>query len=96
MRPSYVPGFLCPAGPQHSEIPARASQGMELPLYVQDPPTIAAGLGVTHTFDLQAIFGLNYGGSVSSSMRDINAAIIPVVMHYYISFRHVGPESAQG
>lgn len=53
---------------------------------VQDPPRIAAGLGVTHTFDLQAIFGLNYGGSVSSSMRDINAAIIPIVMHYYISF----------
>ncbi|GFF73449.1 lipase 1 [Aspergillus lentulus] len=53
---------------------------------VQDPPRIAAGLGVTHTFDLQAIFGLNYGSSVSSSMRDINAAIIPVVMNYYISF----------
>ncbi|KAH2314218.1 hypothetical protein LV164_006755 [Aspergillus fumigatus] len=51
-----------------------------------DPPRIAAGLGVTHTFDLQAIFGLNYGSSVSSSMRDINAPIIPVVMHYYISF----------
>ncbi|EAW23619.1 putative carboxylesterase [Aspergillus fischeri NRRL 181] len=53
---------------------------------VQDPPRIAAGLGVTHTFDLQAIFGLNYGSSVSSSMRDINAPIIPVVMYYYISF----------
>jgi carboxylesterase type B len=53
---------------------------------VQDPQRIAAGLGVTHTFDLQAIFGLNYGSSVSSSMRDINAAIIPVVMNYYISF----------
>ncbi|GIK02003.1 hypothetical protein Aspvir_006046 [Aspergillus viridinutans] len=53
---------------------------------VQDPPKIAAGLGVTHTFDLQAIFGLNYGGGVSSSMRDINAPIIPVVMHYYINF----------
>ncbi|KAH2981805.1 hypothetical protein KXV25_002583 [Aspergillus fumigatus] len=52
---------------------------------VQDPPRIAAGLGVTHTFDLQAIFGLNYGSSVSSSMRDITP-IIPVVMHYYISF----------
>jgi acetylcholinesterase len=53
---------------------------------VQDPPTIAAGLGVPHTFDLQAIFGLNYGGGVSSSMRNINARVIPVVMHYYISF----------
>ncbi|RHZ57485.1 putative carboxylesterase [Aspergillus thermomutatus] len=53
---------------------------------VQDPGRIAAGLGVTHTFDLQAIFGLDYGGSVSSSMRDINAAIIAIVMNYYISF----------
>ncbi|KAH1489384.1 hypothetical protein KXW25_007403 [Aspergillus fumigatus] len=85
MRQSYVQGSIPPTTwPDFSN--TESDKVWNYRYNVQDPPRIAAGLGVTHTFDLQAIFGLNYGSSVSSSMRDINAPIIPVVMHYYISF----------
>ncbi|KAE8136006.1 Alpha/Beta hydrolase protein [Aspergillus pseudotamarii] len=53
---------------------------------VQDPETLSKGLGVPHTFETEAIFGPNYGGGLSSSITNINAGIVPIVMNYYISF----------
>lgn len=48
---------------------------------------VASGLGVPHTFESPAIFGLgNANDNVSSSYATYNAEIIPVVMDYWISF----------
>ncbi|KAH7125970.1 triacylglycerol lipase [Dactylonectria macrodidyma] len=53
---------------------------------VQDPSSVAAGLGVPHAFDMTAILGVGYAGSAASSYKTTNAAIIPATMHYWISF----------
>ena len=48
---------------------------------------VAAGLGVPHTFESPAIFGLgNADDNVNSSYATYNSEIIPVVMSYWISF----------
>ncbi|PWY84293.1 EstA precursor [Aspergillus eucalypticola CBS 122712] len=53
-----------------------------------DESNIAGGIGVPHTFELPAIFGAGSTGTLSSdsSYLSYNAAIIPVTMHYFISF----------
>lgn len=53
---------------------------------VQDPADIAAGLGVPHTAETPAIFGVGYAGGTGTSLQTTNAAIVPVVQDYYISF----------
>jgi acetylcholinesterase len=53
---------------------------------VQDPAQIAAGLGVSHTIDLAAIFGCGDAIACPASYTTINAPIVPITMHYYISF----------
>ncbi|ROV99811.1 hypothetical protein VSDG_02957 [Cytospora chrysosperma] len=53
---------------------------------VLDPSLLAAGIGVPHTFETAAIFGPGYAGSASESYYTTNAAIVPVVMNYWISF----------
>lgn len=53
---------------------------------VLDPGNVADGLGVPHTFETSAIFGLGYSGSAAPSYYTTNAAIVPVTMHYFISF----------
>lgn len=53
---------------------------------VQDPSAVGAGIGVPHTFDTNAIFGPGYAGNYAASFIGINAPIVPVTMHYYISF----------
>jgi acetylcholinesterase len=48
---------------------------------------VASGIGVPHTFESPAIFGLgNANDNVLSSYATYNADIIPVVMAYWISF----------
>jgi acetylcholinesterase len=48
---------------------------------------VAAGLGVPHTFESPAIFGLGMANdAVTSSYASYNNEIIPVVMDYWISF----------
>lgn len=48
---------------------------------------VASGLGVPHTFESPAIFGLgDANDNVLSSYATDNAEIIPVVMDYWISF----------
>ncbi|KAL2851067.1 Alpha/Beta hydrolase protein [Aspergillus pseudoustus] len=53
---------------------------------VQDPTMLAAGLGVPHTVETEAIFGPDHGGFTTPSIRTTNAGIVPIVMSYYISF----------
>ena len=53
---------------------------------VIDAGNVAAGLGVTHTFEMAAIFGPGFAGSAADSYYTTNADIVPVVMNYYISF----------
>ncbi|KAE9363534.1 alpha/beta-hydrolase [Stipitochalara longipes BDJ] len=48
---------------------------------------VASGIGVPHTFESPAIFGLgNANDNTRSSYATYNAEIIPVVMAYFISF----------
>jgi acetylcholinesterase len=58
---------------------------------------IAAGLGVPHTIDSEAIFGVGNVNDYTNAeaqpgYNTYNAEIIPVVMNHYISFiRHLDP-----
>lgn len=53
---------------------------------VQDPMNVASGIGVPHVFENVAIFGPGNTGDYSASWDTTNAAIVPVIMNYYISF----------
>ncbi|KAL7924566.1 alpha/beta-hydrolase [Trichoderma austrokoningii] len=53
---------------------------------VLDPDNLASGLGVPHTFETSAVFGPGYAGGAAASYYTTNAAIVPVTMHYFISF----------
>ncbi|KAJ5219551.1 hypothetical protein N7468_008755 [Penicillium chermesinum] len=53
---------------------------------IRDPTEISEGMGVPHVFELPAIFGLNATNQAADSLATTNAAIVPVVMSYYISF----------
>ncbi|PYH43462.1 putative carboxylesterase [Aspergillus saccharolyticus JOP 1030-1] len=55
---------------------------------ILDQSNLAGGIGVPHTFELPAIFGAGSTGALSSSSSYLtyNAGIIPVTMHYFISF----------
>ncbi|PYH94386.1 carboxylesterase estA [Aspergillus ellipticus CBS 707.79] len=55
---------------------------------IMDESNLAGGYGVPHTFELPAIFGAGSTGTLSStsSYLSYNAEIIPVTMHYFISF----------
>lgn len=55
---------------------------------VEDPVDYAEGLGVPHTIETPAIFGLNYenGGGNLAALATTDASIVPIVMDYYLSF----------
>ncbi|KAK5654972.1 hypothetical protein OQA88_6730 [Cercophora sp. LCS_1] len=53
---------------------------------VRDNENAAAGLGVPHLFEAAAIFGPGNIGWARESYWTYNAEIVPVVMHYWISF----------
>lgn len=53
---------------------------------VLDPVNIANGIGVPHVFENPAIWGPGNTGGYSASWDTTNAAIVPVIMSYYISF----------
>lgn len=54
---------------------------------VLDPTLEAEGLGVPHTIETPAIFGLGDTGTVAAtSLETTNAPIVPIVMDYYLSF----------
>ncbi|KAG4433022.1 hypothetical protein IFR05_011505 [Cadophora sp. M221] len=57
---------------------------------------VAAGLGVSHTFETTAIFGVGNTDQVdeNSSYLSYNKNIVPILMHYWISFvRDLDPNS---
>ncbi|CAG8891934.1 unnamed protein product [Penicillium egyptiacum] len=56
---------------------------------VRDPTEIANGMGVPHVFDLPAIFGVGKTNEPTVSYASSNAKIVPVTMHYYLSFIRV-------
>lgn len=54
---------------------------------VQDPDSEASGYGVTHTVEVNAIWGPQYvTGTPPASYNTTNAAIIPVMQGYWTSF----------
>ena len=56
---------------------------------VIDPDNIAAGLGVPHAFETEAIFGVGETGAsdwASYHPGGINANVVPLTMDYWISF----------
>ncbi|KAK2684591.1 hypothetical protein QWA68_016646 [Fusarium oxysporum] len=54
---------------------------------MQDPTSIARGLGTPHAQDKPAIFGPGFTAPDHlPSLNDINKPLVPVIMRYYISF----------
>lgn len=53
---------------------------------ILDPTEIADGMGVPHVFELPAVFGIGETNEATESFGTTNAAIIPIVMDYYLSF----------
>jgi carboxylesterase type B len=53
---------------------------------VRDPTNIANGMGVPHVFVLPAIFGVGKTNEPILSYASSNTNIVPVTMHYYLSF----------
>ncbi|KGO42391.1 Carboxylesterase, type B [Penicillium expansum] len=56
---------------------------------VRDPTKIANGMGVSHIFDLPAIFGIGETNQPTYSYASSNAKIVPITMNYYLSFIRV-------
>ncbi|KAF1991036.1 carboxylesterase family protein [Aulographum hederae CBS 113979] len=73
-----------------SDTMARFGDGSKVWNYrynVQDPGSIALGLGVTHTSETSAVFGgLDMAPGLDTSLADVNAGIVPLMEDYYISF----------
>ncbi|KAJ0418642.1 carboxylesterase family protein [Aspergillus carlsbadensis] len=84
--------LICPGIHQSSSMARYLRSGKSKPKVwnyrynVQDPTNNAIGLGVMHGIDSEAIFGVEYGGDTTASIRTINAGIVPIMMSYYISF----------
>ncbi|KAH0490990.1 hypothetical protein TgHK011_002436 [Trichoderma gracile] len=63
---------------------------------VQDPDLVASGLGVPHTVEMPAVLGPGSVGGTPASYYTTNAAIVPVTMHYFLSFvMNLNPNAAK-
>ncbi|KUL89789.1 hypothetical protein ZTR_00456 [Talaromyces verruculosus] len=61
---------------------------------VIDAGNTAAGVGVFHTFEVQAVFGPGQTGWTVGSLYNVNAPIVPITMGYWVSFvRNLNPNS---
>ena len=61
---------------------------------VIDAGNTAAGVGVFHTFEVQAVFGPGQTGWTVGSLYNTNAAIVPITMGYWVSFvRDLNPNT---
>lgn len=83
--------FTCPGNIISSYISSHfsSSKVWNYRYNVQDARLIAIGLGVPHTFESPAIFGVGNAGDgygVENSYLGDNEAIVPVMMNYWISF----------
>lgn len=63
-----------------------SSQSWNYRYNVQDPNYIAQGLGVPHTSESPAIFGIGQTPAGAPSLSTTNAGIVPLMMSYYLSF----------
>lgn len=79
--------YICP-GIDLSSIYAQAGvQSWNYHYAVQDPDVEKAGTGVSHTVEVNALWGPEYvSAKAPSSYRNTNAGIIPVVQGYWTSF----------
>ncbi|KAM0816734.1 putative Carboxylic ester hydrolase [Seiridium cardinale] len=80
--------FLCPANSLSANMAKFYSPDKvwEYRCYITTASLEAEGLGTPHTFEMPAILGTSLGSSVDSTWFDENAASVPIIMHYYISF----------
>ncbi|KAL6886228.1 Alpha/Beta hydrolase protein [Trichoderma longibrachiatum] len=63
---------------------------------VLDPDLVASGLGVPHTIEMPAVLGLDSVGGAPASYYTTNAAIVPITMHYFLSFvMNLNPNTAK-
>ena len=78
--------FTCPGTEMARAGAAAAAAVWNYRYNVLDADNVASGLGVPHTFETTAIFGVGNAGGAAASYSGVNAAIVPVVMGYWISF----------
>ena len=92
--------YMCPALYTTSVMAAAANDGSTRSYHylwnVEDPDQIAAGLGVPHTIDLEALIGYDYAEDVPESYQEgeINERATPNIRGYWTSFmRTLNPNS---
>ncbi|KAI9037468.1 alpha/beta-hydrolase [Aspergillus affinis] len=78
--------FTCPATFMADAMMRSTGQVWEYLFNLHDPAMDAMGLGVRHMLETEAIFGVGYGGVHYEAYTAENAAIVPVMMDYFISF----------
>ncbi|KAI7583739.1 hypothetical protein D0869_10768 [Hortaea werneckii] len=87
--------FTCPGIEVSNSIAAYLSpdQVWNYRYNVEDRDTVAAGYGVPHVSEKTAIYGVNNTGPCDGcSYATYNAPMVPIVMHYWISFiKHLNP-----
>ncbi|KAH8885148.1 alpha/beta-hydrolase [Thozetella sp. PMI_491] len=78
--------FICPAVNVLNAMETGVQDLFAYRYNVQDDENTAAGIGVLHVFEAAAVFGPDNIGGSRTSYKTYNAAIVPVVMNYWISF----------
>ncbi|KAI0155661.1 hypothetical protein BJ166DRAFT_339116 [Pestalotiopsis sp. NC0098] len=81
--------FLCPANSMADSMASYFSpdQVWQYRCYITTASSRASGVGTTHTMEMPAILGTNLKSSgVDSTWFNENAASVPILMHYFISF----------
>ena len=84
------PGLFCSSAFSNRRIPS-----WNYHYNVEDPAQIAAGYGVPHTVEVNAIWGPEYvGGGAPASYNTTNADVVPVIQGYWTSFiRSLNPNT---
>ncbi|KAJ5558161.1 CAZyme family CE10 [Penicillium sp. DV-2018c] len=84
--------YICPGIDMSSVYAAAGVPSWNYHYAVQDPADEASGRGVTHTVEVNAIWGPDNTGGAPASYYTTNAAIVPVVQAYWTSFiMHLDP-----
>jgi carboxylesterase type B len=78
--------FTCPALAVANSVAKDLFQTFVYRYNVLDPDNLASGMGVPHTFESTAIFGVGNAGDAAPSYSSSNAGIVSVTMNYWISF----------
>jgi carboxylesterase type B len=84
--------YICPGIDMSSVYAAAGVPSWNYHYAVQDPTSEASGMGVTHTVEVNAIWGPYNTGGAPASYYDTNAAIVPLMQAYWTSFiMHLDP-----